>query len=129
MWTIWHHAAVVGMIAFSFASWGLEAQGLVALLNPGGDRQMGALVPSSGNLHPIGLPAAGVPTGTVGGTETIDPAGNRFFFSGTPNGGVAKVYSLSTIHGAVLAGLRPRSALRRRLRRRQHQRLVGHRPL
>lgn len=90
---------------------------------------MGALVPSSGNLHPIGLPAAGVPTGTVGGTETIDPAGNRFFFSGTPNGGVAKVYSLSTIHGAVLAGLRPRSALRRRLRRRQHQRLVGHRPL
>ncbi len=95
--------ALLGIIVYGLASRGLQAQGLVALLNPGGDRQMGALVHSSGNLHPFGPVAGGVSIGTVGATETIDESGNRFFFAGTPNAGVAKVYSLSTINGAVLA--------------------------
>ena len=101
MRTTWRRAAFLGI--FVLASRGLEAQGLVTLLNPGGDRQMGALVPTSGNLHPFGPLVGGVPIGTVSGTEALDESGNRFFFSGTPNAGVAKVYSLSTIHGAVLA--------------------------
>ncbi len=97
----WRRAALVSTLLLAPAA--LEAQGLIALLNPGGDRQLGALVHSSGNLHPFGPVAAGVPVGTVGGTEALDEGGNRFFFSGTPNAGVAKVYSLSTINGAVLA--------------------------
>lgn len=99
----WRRAAFLGIVVCSLAARGLEAQGLVALLNPGGDRQMGALVHSSGNLHPFGPVAAGVPIGTVGGTEAIDEGGNRFFFSGTPNAGVPKIYSLSTINGSLLA--------------------------
>ncbi len=103
MRTTWRRAALLGIVVHGLASCTLEAQGLVALLNPGGDRQLGALVPSSGNLHPFGPLVGGVPIGTVSGTEALDEGGNRFFFSGTPNGGVAKVYSLSTINGAVLA--------------------------
>lgn len=97
----WRRAALVSSLVLAPAA--LEAQGLVALLNPGGDRQMGALVHTSGNLHTFGPPAAGVSIGTVGGTETHDEGGNRFFFAGTPNAGVAKVYSLSTVNGALLA--------------------------
>lgn len=97
----WRRTALVSILLLAPAA--LEAQGLIALLNPGGDRQLGALVPTSGNLHPFGPLVGGVPIGTVSGTEALDEGGNRFFFAGTPNGGVAKVYSLSTIHGAVLA--------------------------
>lgn len=103
MRTLRFHAAILGILAFGPASRGLQAQGLLALLNPGGDRQLGALVPSSGNLHPLGPLVGGVSIGTVSGTETLDPTGNRLFFAGTPNGGSAKVYSLSTVNGTVLA--------------------------
>ncbi len=81
----------------------LEAQGLVALLNPGGDRQLGALVPSSGNLHSIGPVIGGTPISTSGASQTIDQAGNRLFFVGTPNANPTKLFSISTVNGAVLA--------------------------
>ncbi len=94
-------AALLGLL--SLVPFRLEAQGLVALLNPGGDRQLGVLTPSSGNLHSIGPVIGGTPVSTSGSTETIDQAGNRLFFVGTPNANPTKLFSISTINGAVLA--------------------------
>jgi DNA-binding beta-propeller fold protein YncE len=95
------HAVILGILALLPAT--LEAQGLVALLNPGGDRQLAALDPSTGSMHPVGPVIGGVPVSTSSGTEAIDAGGNRFFFVGTPNAGATKLYSISTIDGSVLA--------------------------
>jgi hypothetical protein len=79
------------------------SQGLITLLNPGGDRQAGVLNISDGQLRTLGPPVGGEPVSTIGNSDTIDRPNNRLFFVGTPNGDPTQLFIVSTIDGATLA--------------------------
>ncbi|MEO7796033.1 MAG: hypothetical protein ABIV06_14790 [Thermoanaerobaculia bacterium] len=91
------------LLVANFMPLPVSAQGLFAVINPGGDRQSAVLTPSSGNLRALGSPVGGEPVSTSGSSEAIDRSGNRLFLVGTPNGDPTKLFVLSTITGAVLA--------------------------
>lgn len=79
------------------------AQGLVALVNPATDRQLLVVHPTSGSAHLLGTPLGGEPVGTGQGVTTLDRAGNRLFFVGTPSGDPAALFVVSTVSGLQLA--------------------------
>jgi hypothetical protein len=80
-----------------------SSQGLVAVVNPATDRQLLAVHPATGTAHLLGQPLGGEPVGTGQGTTTLDRAGNRLFFVGTPSGDPAALFVVSTISGLQLA--------------------------
>ncbi len=69
---------------------------------PGG-RQLCTLNPATGVLTGLG---SGTPTSTSSSSDgsALDPAGNRYFFVGTPNGETdARIFTFSTATGAITA--------------------------
>ena len=78
---------------------------LYALASVGGsfDRQLATINPATGSVALLGSPIAGAALSTTSGSDTLDPAGNRYFFTGTPNAGSPKIYSINTANGAVAA--------------------------
>lgn len=78
---------------------------LYALASVGGsfDRQLATINPATGAVALLGSPIAGAALNTTSGSDTLDPAGNRYFFTGQPFGGNWKIYSINTAGGAVAA--------------------------
>lgn len=95
--------AVVCLATLALGDSSAEAQGLTLIVNPGGDRQLALLDPSSGAFRTLAPPIGGVPISTIGGADTLDRNGNRQLFVGQPSGGATKLYSVSTISGAPIA--------------------------
>ena len=79
------------------------AQGLLTVINPGGDRQAAVLSIATGHLSPLGSPVGGEPVSTIGSSETIDRTNNRIFLVGTPSGDPTRLFHISTVSGATLA--------------------------
>lgn len=101
-----HRALVVSTVALFAALGAVDpslAQGLVALVNPATDRQLLVVHPASGTAHLLGTPLGGEPVGTGQGVTTLDRAGNRLFFVGTPSGDPAALFVVSTVSGLQLA--------------------------
>lgn len=70
----------------------------------GSDRQLATVNitpgPGFGTVALLGGPIAGEGLGT-GGNEALDPAGNRYYFTGSPLSGNATLYAIDTTNGAV----------------------------
>jgi hypothetical protein len=77
---------------------------LDALRSPAasGGKQLVRYDVATGTATAIGATTG--PLGTPSGVSTLDAAGNRFFYIGTPDGETTqRLYALSTVTGAVLA--------------------------
>ncbi|QQR73424.1 MAG: hypothetical protein IPJ17_18370 [Holophagales bacterium] len=76
---------------------------LYALASVGGsfDRQLATINPATGAVTLLGAPIAGMSLLTTSGNDTLDPAGNRYYFTGQPSGGNWKIYAINTTNGAV----------------------------
>lgn len=70
----------------------------------GSDRQLATVNitpgPGFGTVTLLGSPIAGEGLGSSG-SEALDPAGNRYYFTGSPLSGNATLYSINTTNGAV----------------------------
>ena len=65
------------------------------------DRQLATISPATGAVTLLGSPIAGANLSTTSGSDTLDPAGNRYYFTGQPSGGNWKIYAINTTNGAV----------------------------
>jgi uncharacterized protein DUF6923 len=82
--------------------WDVSEGVLYAIRNPGGGaRQLATIDPATGVVTPLGT-GTGVSTGTSGGVNALDEAGNRFFIVGTPAGDTdARLYTFDTADGSI----------------------------
>lgn len=93
-------AAVNALLGLEWDPSGAQLFGLASV--GAGDRQIATLNPATGVLALLGSPLAGEALSTVSGADTLDPAGDRYFFAGQPASGNPKIYAVSTGTGAVL---------------------------
>jgi hypothetical protein len=78
---------------------------LYGLASVSGDRRLVVIVPSGGTMGQVSFAPgsaniAGESLGTSG-PEASDPSGNRYFFTGTPDGGSLSLYQLNMATGAT----------------------------
>lgn len=77
---------------------------LYAVRNPGdGGRQIVSIDPATGAITPISA-SISPPLPSASGVDSLDDAGNRYFFVATPTGETdSRVYTVDTATGAVLS--------------------------
>lgn len=82
-----------------------RAQHLVGLFSvAGGNRQIGEIDPTDGSVALLGSPIGASAISSASGVDSLDAAGNRFFFVGTPNLGSESIYAIDTATGANAPG-------------------------
>lgn len=96
--------AGTGTLPINGLEWDAGESVLYALRNPGGGaRQLATINTATGAVTGLGT-GTGVNTTSSSGVDALDPAGNRFFFIGTPSGDTdPRVYTFDTTNGNITA--------------------------